>query len=127
MAISQAQRKEREDVAARPYARELVQNADGTWFARVVEFPGCMTEGETTAEALANLEDAMLGWIGIQLDDGYPIPPPQTVDAFSGKFMLRVAKSLHRDLSRAADIEGVSLNQYVSTQLARVAGERTRR
>ena len=25
---------------AMPYARELVRNADGSWFGRIVEFPG---------------------------------------------------------------------------------------
>jgi antitoxin HicB len=109
-----------QEILARPYIRELVNNEDGTWFARVVEFPGCMTEGDTEQEALSNLEDAMTGWVELHLEDGDPIPEPLTVEAYSGKFMLRVAKSLHRDLARRADREGVSLNQYVSTQLARM-------
>jgi antitoxin HicB len=105
-------------ILALSYARELVRNEDGTWHARVVEFPGCMTEGDTQEEALTNLEDAMAGWIEVHLEDGDPIPHPIATDDFSGKFMVRIPKSLHRDLVRRADAEGVSLNQYVSTCLA---------
>lgn len=109
-------------IVVRPYTRELTPNGDGTWFARVVEFPGCMTEGETPNEALANLEDAMVGWISVHLEDRDTIPEPIDDDAFSGKFLVRVAKSLHRALVRRAEIEGVSLNQFVNTELARTVG-----
>jgi antitoxin HicB len=108
-----------EKIIGQPYVRELVKNEDGTWFARVVEFPGCMTEGDTSEEALANLEEAMIGWVEVRLEDGDSIPSPVTVEDYSGKFMVRVAKSLHRDIARRADLEGVSLNAFVSTQLAR--------
>jgi len=106
-------------IIARPYVRELIKNEDGTWFARIVEFAGCMTEGDTQTEALANLEDAMMAWVEVKVEDGDPIPEPITVDDYSGKFMVRVAKSLHRDIALRADREGVSLNAFVSTQLAR--------
>ncbi len=78
-----------------------------------------MTEGATREEALANLDDAMATWIEVQLEDHETIPEPLAADDFSGKFLVRVPKSLHRDLARRADREGVSLNQYVSTTLAR--------
>jgi len=104
---------------ALPYVREVVPNEDGSYFARIVEFPGCMTEGDTVAEAIANLDDAMASWIEVRLEDGDGIPEPITVEQYSGKFVVRLPKTLHRDLARRADIEGVSLNQYVTTQLAR--------
>lgn len=106
------------DYLARPYSRELIPNSDGTWFARIVELPGCMTEGDTDAEAIANLRDAMEAWISDALESGDPIPEPSKVEDFSGKFVVRVPKSLHRDLVRRADAEGVSLNAFVTATLA---------
>ena len=53
-----------------------MRNEDGTWFARIVEFPGCMTEGDTQAEALEMLDDAMKGWIQVQIAEKNPIPEP---------------------------------------------------
>jgi len=65
-------------VVNRPYRRESRRNADGTWFARIVEFEGCMTEGDTEKEALEHLDDALRGWVKIKLSLGAPIPEPNT-------------------------------------------------
>lgn len=124
MAVTAKQIKEEiEKRKSQAYTRELVRNSDGTWFARIVEFPGCMTEGDTQEEALRELDDAMAAWLETKLEDGDTIPEPATAEAYSGKFVVRVPKSLHRDLTRRAEIEGVSLNQLVLTALARAVGE----
>ena len=105
---------------ALPYTRELIKNQDGTWFARIVEFTGCMTEGTTANEAIENLDEAMSAWIEVHLEDGDTIPPPpSTSDKYSGKFLMRVPKTLHRELALRADREGVSLNQYALSALSR--------
>jgi len=108
---------------AEPYRRELVPNDDGTWFGRIVELPGCMSEGDTALEALSNLEDAMRGWLRVQIEDGDIIPPPAANTKYSGKFMVRVSPRLHRDLAAASATEGVSLNAFIATALARYVGE----
>jgi antitoxin HicB len=105
-----------------PYTRELVREDDGTWFARILEFPGCMTTGDTQQEALEMLEDAMTAWLRTRLEDRETIPEPVAADDFSGRFVVRVTKSLHRDLVRAAERNGVSLNLFVATTLAQAAG-----
>jgi antitoxin HicB len=105
-----------------PYRRELVQNSDGTWFAKIVELPGCMTEGDTEAEALENLSDAMREWLRVQIEDGDAIPQPWADAQYSGKFLVRVPPSLHRDIAERAAREGVSLNAFVLTALARAVG-----
>jgi len=33
------------------------------WFAKVLEFPGCMTQGETLEEVLTNLSEAIHLWV----------------------------------------------------------------
>jgi antitoxin HicB len=42
--------------------------------------------------------------------------------AYSGKVNLRMPRSLHRDLARRAEEEGVSLNQLMVVALARAVG-----
>lgn len=37
---------------------------------------------------------------------------------FSGKLNIRIPKSLHKKLSQAAKLDGVSLNQYIIYKLA---------
>jgi antitoxin HicB len=42
---------------------------------------------------------------------------------YSGKVNLRMPRSLHRDLARRAEEEGVSLNQFMVVALARTVGK----
>ncbi len=46
-----------------------------------------------------------------------PVPIARR-DEYSGKWLARAPKSLHRDLVETADLEGVSFNQYVVTVLS---------
>lgn len=87
---------------------------DDLWVAAVPELPGCSTHGKTRAEALANIEEAIDEWVATAQEKGWPIPAPRTgLEEYSGRFVVRLPKSLHRQLARLAEAEGVSLNQYV--------------
>jgi len=105
-----------------PYTIELIAEPAGGWFVAVKELSGCMSEGNTPEEAVEMIRDAMRGWIEISLEEGDPIPEPRNLDDFSGKFVVRVPRSLHRQLVERAEREGVSLNQYVNVALAQVVG-----
>ena len=84
-----------------------------------------MTEGNTAAEAVDNLADAMREWLRVQIEDGERIPPPAETLSYSGKFMLRVTPRLHREATELAARERVSLNAFVAMALARAVGERS--
>ena len=70
------------------------------------------------------IRDAQRLWLQVALEDGRPVPQPsdEDNDNYSGRFNVRVPKRLHRDLVRAAEAEGVSLNLFVATALARAVG-----
>lgn len=105
-----------------PYTIELRNTPDAGWFARVKELPGCMSQGEAAEDAVANIREAMHLWLEVSLEQGDAIPEPRLEEAYSGKFVVRVPRSLHRDLAEAAELEGVSLNQYINTALAQSVG-----
>lgn len=105
-----------------PYTIEITRADESTWFARVVELPGCITEGDSPEDAAAMIRDAMAAWIEVALEDGQVVPEPKPAEEYSGKFVVRVPKSLHRDLVETAAREGVSLNQYIGAELARAVG-----
>ena len=111
-----------EHYLTQPYRIELMREDAQTWFARVPQLPGCMSEGSTPEEAVAMVQEAMALWIELALEDGALIPVPRLTEEYSGKFVVRMPKSLHRDLAEAAQREGVSLNQLVVTELARAVG-----
>jgi predicted RNase H-like HicB family nuclease len=41
---------------------------EGGYWAEVPALPGCITEGETIEEVMANLQDAIAGWLEIASD-----------------------------------------------------------
>ena len=56
----------------------IEQDEDGVFVAEVPSLPGCISQGQTRAEALANIKEA----IGVYLESleahGEPVPPPIT-------------------------------------------------
>jgi len=115
-----------EDYLELPYAIRITQDRDDDgnhgFVAEVEELPGVISQGATLEDAAASVKDAMLGWISVALEDGLEIPEPRDPSAYSGRFLLRMSKSLHAELARQAEREGVSLNQYVTTTLAGATG-----
>jgi len=100
------------------YPVELVECAEGGYFVKIADLPGCMSQGETAEEALSSIEEARRLWIESAHEAGDEIPLPEEEHAYSGRFLVRVPVSLHARLARAAREEGVSLNQLVLSLLA---------
>lgn len=101
----------------------------GGYLIEYPDLPGCLSDGETIEEALANGAEARHDWIAAMQPAGRPVPPP-TVDAaeaYSGKWVLRTPKSLHRGLAERARQEGVSLNALAVAMLAQGLGQRSPR
>lgn len=97
-----------------PYKVEILQNSDGSYFGKIVELEGCMTEADSIPDLLQMLEDAKKSWLKIALEDDIKIPEPMEQSReYSGQFNLRIPKSLHRDLVSTAKKEEISLNQYI--------------
>ena len=101
-----------------PYSRVLVPDPSGGYFAEILELPGCFAQGDTPDEAITNLNEAMEGWFETALAEGQSIPPPLATAGYSGRVLLRLPKSLHKAAARRAEVEGVSLNQYLVAAVA---------
>jgi antitoxin HicB len=109
------------DYAALPYHLMVVRDGEDRgkpWTASVEELPGCTSHGKTSAEALGGIEAAMAKWIAVALEEGRDIPEPKSATSHSGRLLLRMPKTLHADLTRASEREGVSLNQFITDVLA---------
>ena len=101
------------------YVVKPVKDESGEYFhASVLELEGCQSTGDTFQEAYESLREAMEGWIETKLENGFSIPAPLDNGKYSGKFMVRLPKSLHARLVIEAEREGVSLNQYALYKLS---------
>ena len=65
-----------------------------------------------------SLNEAMEGYIEVKLENNLPVPIPEAAEKYSGKFVVRIPKSLHQRLAIEAEKEGVSLNQLALYKLA---------
>lgn len=107
-----------------PYEITTLSEEDGGGFlVTYPDLPGCISDGETIEEAIAMGEDAKKSWIETRLEKGLEVPEPFSIHGYSGRITIRTPKSLHRELIRQAEKEGVSLNQYLVYILSKGVGK----
>lgn len=108
-----------------PYRVEVYPEEDGSGYTAVIpDLPGCMTCADSLEELWEMLKDAKCLWIETALEDGEYIPEPEPVEIkeYSGKFVVRLPQSLHRQLAQRSEKEDTSLNQLVLMLLAEGMG-----
>jgi len=106
----------------KPYSRTLIPVGDGTYFAEILEFPGCFAEGQSPDEAYKNLEAVAQSWIEAAKGQGQEIPEPFATHDFSGRIALRMPRSIHKQAARFAEMDDTSLNQFFLAAIAARVG-----
>ena len=102
--------------------RELTVDDGGGFLIEFPDLPGCMSDGETVEEAIANGVDAVECWISVAKEKGREILESGGIENQSGKWVQRVPRSLHARLTRQAKREHVSLNTLVVSILSESLG-----
>ena len=108
-----------------PYPVTLVQDRDGDggdWVATVDALAGCTARGDTPQDALDAVSETMTAWLEAAAREGREVPEPKSVQSHSGRLLLRMPQTLHAELSRVAERENVSLNQFITSVLAGAVG-----
>ena len=111
------------EILARPYARVLERGEEGWYTARVLEFPGCISEGSDPASAIANVDDALALYVEDLLENGDPIPEPIASRDHNGRVSLRITPHLHAEAIRHAQARGISLNRFLAETISSYIGE----
>lgn len=92
--------------------KELSQEQIDKRFAEIDALPPEQpTAADLTAIAAAEAEDTAQA-VGLE-------EYRSSLEEYSGKLVIRIPRSLHKELKAAAEIEGVSLNQYMLYKLAK--------
>lgn len=78
-------------------------------------------DGDTIEESIENLNSIKKYLLSKYLNEKIPIPEPEREEEkeYSGKFLIRVPKELHRFMSIEARRNNTTLNQYVLYLLTR--------
>ena len=100
--------------------RRLTDEEGGSFLVEFPDLPGCMADGETVEEAIAESHDALISWL--ETAKAHRDFIPSSSNRYSGQWRLRVPKSLHAALALRAKQEDVSLNMLAATLLAKGIG-----
>ena len=95
--------------------RKTSEDEEEPFVARVIEFPYLVACGKTPEEAYEIAVETIRSFVEEKIDLPNPIP---NINEFSGRVSLRIPKSLHRKLANHAEVEGVSINQYLGNILS---------
>ncbi len=77
---------------------------DESWLARVDLLPGCIADGSTQEEALANARKAIETWIEVSTELGRPIPKAldmQEIEEFQLKAMEQQGQQIQQLIQQA--------------------------
>lgn len=97
---------------------------DECWYATLPELWETMADGETASKAMENVLALKDEVIELAVRKNRRIPTPRPEIEHSGRFLLRVPKSLHEKLAREAELEGTSINRLVIQVLSGEMGRR---
>ncbi|GAB6040272.1 type II toxin-antitoxin system HicB family antitoxin [Endothiovibrio diazotrophicus] len=110
------------------WVEPLSEEDGGGYLVTFPDLPGCISDGEDEAEAVANARDAFSAWVSARAQMGKPIPKPTRhgESAEPVRMMQRLPRSLHASLVARAKAEGTSLNTLVTMLLAEGLGRHER-
>ena len=117
--MAQHARQTLDEYLAREYPFHVIASRDGGYVIVYPDLPGCITQADTIDEIPELAEEARRLWIEAEYEDGHDVPLPSYPEEYSGKFVARLPRSLHRQLAGEAERQGVSLNQHVVALLSR--------
>lgn len=106
----------------KPYTIRLTPDEEGGYVATIQELSGCIAEGDSPEEAVANITRAADSWIDAAHHLGQKIPEPICLSDYSGKIALRVPRSIHKQAAELSLLEGVSTNQLLLTAISNYLG-----
>ena len=101
--------------------RPLSTEEGGGYLVEYPDIPGCMSDGETIAEAIANGREDLLDCLEVFKESGRKIPKP-VIEA--AQWRQRLPRTLYSKLTKQAEAEGVSINSLVAAIIAEAIGAR---
>ena len=101
--------------------RPLSKDEGGGYLVEYPDIPGCMSDGETIAEAIANGREALRDCLDVFRESGRKAPKPSVEAA---QWRQRLPRTLYARLTRQAQREGVSINSLVTAIIAEAIGSR---
>jgi antitoxin HicB len=101
--------------------RPLSPDEGGGYLVEYPDIPGCMSDGETIEDAIANGREALRDCLEVFRESGRKLGKPSIEAA---QWRQRLPRTLYAKLTRQAQREGVSINSLVTAIIAEAVGSR---
>jgi antitoxin HicB len=101
--------------------RPLSKDEGGGYLVEYPDIPGCMSDGDTIEEAIANGREALRDCIEVFKESGRRLPKPSVEAA---QWRQRLPRTLYVKLTKQAESEGVSINSLVTAIIAEAIGSK---
>ena len=101
--------------------RPLSKEEGGGYLVEYPDIPGCMSDGDTIEEAIANAREALRDCVAVFQETGRKVPKPGIEAA---QWRQRLPRTLYSKLTAQAEHEGVSINSFVTAIIAEAIGSR---
>jgi Uncharacterized protein encoded in hypervariable junctions of pilus gene clusters len=97
------------------------------WVVESTELNGCAAQADTLDEALKEFEIVEQEWLETAAEFNVPIPEQriEELNLYSGKLSLRLPKTMHKQIAKEAEKDGVSINNYICLTLAEKIGKKS--
>lgn len=97
--------------------RLLTDEEGGGYLVTFPELPGCMSDGDSPAEALSNAAEAEAAWLAANAQwSGSKKSVP-------ARLVARLPRTIHLELQRQAAQDGVSINTMIVSLVSHGLGE----
>jgi antitoxin HicB len=104
--------------------RPLSKQEGGGYLVEYPDIPGCMSDGETIEEAISNCREALRDCVDVFRESGRKLPKPSIEAA---QWRQRLPRTLYSKLTKQAEMEGVSINSFVTAIIAEAIGSKAAR
>jgi predicted HicB family RNase H-like nuclease len=91
---------------------------DKEYVGLCIEFPSLSWLAKTPESALEGIRKIVEEAVSDMRNNNEIPPSPLSSRSFSGKFVVRIPPSIHRELALKAAEEGISLNRLISSKLS---------
>src|SRR5260370_11410893 len=91
--------------------RPLSKEEGGGYLVEYPDIPGCMSDGETIAEAIANGRETLRDCLDVFRESGRNVPKPSNEAA---QWRARLPRTVYTKMTKHAELQGISIKSLVS-------------
>ena len=96
----------------------LQWNKDSNEFlAEAPELETCIARAGTQKEVIDLMNENIERHLSLLEEQHLPVPVPFAEKNFSGQILVRIDPTFHRDIALQANIEGISMAQFIERRL----------